>query len=160
MGDTRISPFYCGTQACDWRSLNCENCHKGYDYASETQRCDIEHALDRAYFGDGTVPESVARRMGYTDEAHNWQCPESEPIIPIEQWEQKLKGPPTRTAPLLTRLWRTARFAYSLWIPLWRPKEDIYGVPGRISLRLAWVVAWGIHHNDREVIPQSTKERA
>jgi hypothetical protein len=145
-------PFYCGTQSLDWKTWNCDNCQKGYDCTTKTWRCDLEEKIDLAYFGDGSVTEDIARRMGClgNEGKHNWRCGELVEIMPTEEYyECFLKPPVTCLAPLWLRVWRSLRFAFNLWIPLWRPKEDIWGVLGRISLWTAWDVAWGIHHDDR-----------
>lgn len=146
--DTKYRPFYCGSQFADWGTRNCRNCHK------DGPGCDIYNALTIAYCGDGAVSREVARRMGYlgNEMSHNWDCLERENILPPAEWRERLKPPPTGTAPLWVRLRRALGFALELWISPWRPEEDIYGVPGRISLRTAWSVAWGIHRNDRALV--------
>lgn len=57
-------PFSCGTQSLDWKSRNCDRCTKGYDYAAETWRCEIERSIDDGFMGDGKVPMETWRRMG------------------------------------------------------------------------------------------------
>lgn len=158
-GGVMKTPFYCGTQGADWELANCDNCKKGGRYTDEKQMdwvwlCDIQKAKDEAYMGDGSVSNDIARRMGYDDGAnlHNWPCTELDPIEPIEQYFARFAPKPTRLASLWKRLKRAAEFAWEMYDPWWQPEVDIYGVMGRIELRLAWRIAWGMHHDDREVI--------
>lgn len=147
-----MRPFYCGTQALDWKSRNCDNCQKQCDTEINAWRCDIERAIYEAQLGDGSVSEEIAHRMGCIENLghHNWRCGELITIMPEQEYyERYLKPAPSRLAPLRFRLWQTMRFAYDLWNPWWRPEVDIYGEPGRISLSLAWSVAWGVWHNAR-----------
>lgn len=70
-------PFSNGAQALDWTRRNCHGCSK---FTSEPT-CEIDVAIARAYFGDGTVPDDIAQRMGFlaaepTD--LTWDCPERE----------------------------------------------------------------------------------
>ena len=157
MTNERVRPFYCGTQAADWREWNCANCKRAGAYTDETQTkfvwvCDIERALDEAWMGDGSVSGEIAQCMSYDPLRHNWTCGELDPVIPLAEWAERLKPPPTRLCPLSKRLRRAWAFAMGLWVPLWHPEEDIYGVPGRIGLWLAWQIAWGIHRDDREAV--------
>ncbi|MCC6591581.1 MAG: hypothetical protein IT168_33145 [Bryobacterales bacterium] len=119
--ETKLYPFYCGSQSADWKTWNCTNCQKGYDYQAEAWRCDLEQKIDEAYFGDGSVSEGVARRMGYLEnrERHNWPCGELVEIMPTQEYyERYLKPAPSRLAPLWLRLWRAASFAVKFWNPL------------------------------------------
>lgn len=84
---SKHTPFHCGTQFCgtqfsDWQERNCFNCRK-YDHDSGESTCEIDQALLVAMFGDGTVEDSIARRMGYTDhEGHySWDCPERQETV-------------------------------------------------------------------------------
>lgn len=144
MTDDRVRPFYCGTQGADWRTWNCENCYK-HDSSGDAASCPIERALDEAYWSDGTVSAEIAQRMG-----NQGTCTEQAAILSHEEWGKRLAGPPTRLMPLWKRLRFAAEAAHNFWIPIWRPQEDIYGVPGRISLRLACELAWGIWRDARE----------
>lgn len=71
-------PFSCGTQYGDWVERNCEVCLL-YD-REKAGGCEIDDALGLALFGDGTVSEEIAERMGATDpRAYSWECPERQP---------------------------------------------------------------------------------
>lgn len=81
----RVRPFDSGTQYTAWLSRSCFGCSK-FDAAHFQGRCDIDGALGDAYFGDGTVSQEIADRMGYTA-AHadgefpwTWTCPEREQV--------------------------------------------------------------------------------
>lgn len=73
-------PFSCGTQFLDWTGRNCDVCAKA------SKGCEIEHAIMDAQIGDGSVPESIAERMGYLDHSPprsdgfhlTWPCKEFE----------------------------------------------------------------------------------
>lgn len=69
-------PFSNGSQYCDWDSRNCCNCIK-YS-TTDPDKCEIQNALSEACFGDGTVTEDIAKRMGYMEHknSYNWRCPE------------------------------------------------------------------------------------
>lgn len=68
--------FYCGTQRLDWISSNCYRCSKGQHDSKD--KCDIKTALDESFWKDGTIPESLALRMGYKEDTiyYLWNCPE------------------------------------------------------------------------------------
>lgn len=78
----RVRPFSCGSQAADWRNINCERCARGAG-PYETAQCDVSQAVDAAWGGDGTVSADVARRMRADDPDCNhyltWLCGEYEP---------------------------------------------------------------------------------
>lgn len=74
-------PFYCGSQAADWQSRNCFHCQKmrlDDDGFMDRSDCEIDAAILTGYFGDGTIPDDIARRMGYTEspDEYTWDCPE------------------------------------------------------------------------------------
>jgi len=71
-------PFDNGAQADDWAARNCLRCALGYEPCTgDRYLCEIERAIDIAAFGDGTVSDVIATRMGYQDDgAINWDCPE------------------------------------------------------------------------------------
>jgi len=74
-----IRPFSCGTQYLDWSASNCVTCKKS---GMAPPQCDIERALISGCFGDGTVTESIAKRMGWVKGPafhYIWECPEREP---------------------------------------------------------------------------------
>lgn len=73
----RIHPFSCGSQYADWIHNNCKNgCPKTYDYKLEDWRCPLMKALDIAYISDGTVPQWVAKAIGFYDKRdwYVWHC--------------------------------------------------------------------------------------
>jgi hypothetical protein len=158
--EERCTPFYCGSQSADWETVNCDNCHmRGFYRDQEGQRdfewrCDIQRAFNEAYMGDGTVSAEIGKRMGADENvaSHGWRCPELILIEPVAVYAKRFERPVRRLAPLWKRLrsaWESAR---ETWNPWWGPEEDIYGVMGRIDLRLAWSIAWGLHHDDTEVV--------
>jgi len=77
----RIRPFSNGSQFCDWQSRNCDRCTKyvaGIDDISKSV-CEIDIALGKSMWGDGSVSEEIGERMGYGDPlAYNWDCTERE----------------------------------------------------------------------------------
>jgi hypothetical protein len=158
--EARCGPFYCGTQGADWRVANCDNCHmRGFHRGTVGKqefewRCEIQYAIDGAYMGDGTVSAVIGRRMGCPDNfaAYGWRCPEQIEIEPHAEYVKRFRPLLSRVSPIWMRLWRAARFAVKLWVPWWMPEEDVYGEADRISLLLAWEVAWGIHHDDTETV--------
>ena len=72
-----VRPFSNGSQYADWQARNCNRCAK-YNPERYDGACDIDGALGIAYIGTGTVPDDIARRMGYLDnqDAFTWDCPE------------------------------------------------------------------------------------
>lgn len=75
-----VRPFDSGSQYADWQERNCEGCKK-FDAAKFKGRCDIDGAVGAAYFGEGSVSDEIAVRMGYTGPnigAYSWACPERE----------------------------------------------------------------------------------
>lgn len=77
--DARVRPFSCGTQAADWQCSNCERCTKNTPPENGMPTCEIQYAICEAWFGDGTVSEQIARRMGIMPDnlfALVWQCDE------------------------------------------------------------------------------------
>jgi hypothetical protein len=76
-------------------------------------------------------------------DAYSWRCPEQEPIIPNRDYYRRyLKLRPARLAPLEWRLMHAIGAMLRNWNPWYQPEVDIYGVPGRIDLRLAWTLGW------------------
>lgn len=79
-------PFHCGSQAGYWMETNCERCRKGCPDDVTPSKCEILIAINEAWWGDGTVPEAIAERMGYLDNSpprqrgwsYNWRCTEFE----------------------------------------------------------------------------------
>ncbi len=153
----RHHPFHCGTQCADWETANCENCHSAGYYVGGARQdnwlwvCDLQEALSLAFWGDGSVSEDVAQRLGYlaNKEAFGWRCSELRPIRPEAEYLESLRPPPTRLAPLWWRAGKAWAGAYDLWTPWWRPEEDIYGEPGRLPLSLTWRIGWQIWHDAR-----------
>jgi hypothetical protein len=78
--ETRVSPFWCGTQYADWQARNCDGCRK-FDIETPfiESRCEIDQALGDSMFGDGTVSAEIGSRMGWPGvAAFSWVCPERE----------------------------------------------------------------------------------
>lgn len=75
-----IHPFFCGSQYLDWAERNCFRCslHPGHEEPSDPEMCEIDDAILSAQCGDGSVPESIAHRMGYIGNENQltWDCPE------------------------------------------------------------------------------------
>lgn len=75
-----IIPFSAGLAWAAWDLCNCDNCAKGHvcinadgERVKEGHEwvrylCDIEQALDNAYWQDGTISSDIAGRMGPMDE--------------------------------------------------------------------------------------------
>lgn len=155
----RVRPFYCGTQAIDWQTSNCENCHmRGFYRKPQEQRdfewrCEIQHALDLACLGDGTVSAEIGRRMGHTDPlAHGWKCTELIEIEPIEKYFKRFERPQTKLAPLWWRLreaWRSAR----------EYREASYADEYEIGWRLSWRLAWTVYSDYTKVVKCSKCKR-
>lgn len=94
----RVRPFCSGSQMGDWDLNNCESCAKSINAldrdatwesmkARGLEPCEIEHAISRAYIGDGTVSAEIAERMGACDE-YTWPCPEHDPpFVNVERKE-------------------------------------------------------------------------
>lgn len=77
MTEKMISVFANGSEYGWWLSRNCERCKK-YDPTFETvPTCEIDEAITEAAMDDGTVPESIAKRMGLID---GFRCTEIDPI--------------------------------------------------------------------------------
>jgi len=74
-------PFCCGSQFGDWQLANCDRCKKGAPDDGSWPTCDIQARLLEAYFDDGRVTDSIARRMGAMENltAYNWPCGEFDP---------------------------------------------------------------------------------
>jgi len=71
----KIRPFSNGSQAEDWFSSNCDRCAKS---KANNGNCDIELALNTAYFGDGEVSQEIGDRMAYNPDKYCWMCGEVE----------------------------------------------------------------------------------
>ena len=78
-----VRPFSCGSQHGDWRASNCDRCTK-YNHDPKLSKCEIDRAILKAQFGDGTVTDEIANRMGYHDNngkdgfSYVWMCNEVE----------------------------------------------------------------------------------
>lgn len=79
-GMSRFRPFSNGTQYLDWETSNCSRCTKTLERHDGYFICSIEAALNAAMFDDGTISESIAKRMGYLNnrDAYSWPCGEVE----------------------------------------------------------------------------------
>ncbi|MHB0967422.1 MAG: hypothetical protein ACYC36_13315 [Bellilinea sp.] len=77
----RHYPFSSGTQFADWTENNCRRC-KRYGTKPDPEKCEIDFAFGDAFWGDGSVSEDIAKRMGYLDNQRSlvWRCNEFEPI--------------------------------------------------------------------------------
>lgn len=75
-----VRPFHCGSQDADWTERNCWDCRKEWQEDAPTEwPCDIQKALQDAYWDNGTISAEIARRMGYTAcDVYTWDCPEKE----------------------------------------------------------------------------------
>ena len=74
-----VRPFSCGSQYMDWQEHNCFQCKKLGEGAEP--QCEISVELVTGCFGDGTVPDEIGKRMGYTQGPpfyYIWDCPERE----------------------------------------------------------------------------------
>ena len=117
-------PFYCGTQAADWKASNCWRCTKAYDEQAGEWRCDLERAIDDAQFGDGTISPDIARRIGYDNSsfAHVWACTE---VVWTEAWKAEARRRRT-TRYRLARQWhlfkRWARHQTAGRLERWRER--------------------------------------
>ncbi len=81
----RFRPFGSRTQYYAWVRKNCSNCRKYNPIVSGPKGCSIDYSLNVALLGVGTVPENIAKRMGYLKlegDAYSeikllsWDCPE------------------------------------------------------------------------------------
>ncbi len=78
-----VHPFSCGSQHGDWRASNCDRCTK-YAHNPNESKCEIDKAILQAQFGNGTITDEIAQRMGYFDNngkdgfAYVWMCNEVE----------------------------------------------------------------------------------
>lgn len=80
---TQHRPFHCGTQLAEWEE-QCYSCTKGFVDNETPGTCPITVAINEAYWGDGTVSEEIAERMGYLDHSpprqkgfsYVWNCKE------------------------------------------------------------------------------------
>lgn len=141
MAEQRNRPFYCGTQGADWELGNCGNCQKASAHGGQ---CDIEYALFvDAYFGDGTVPESIFERM---NRAKGF-CRERVTVEDDAAYFKSIAPPPTRLAPLWLRLWRTISSAVTFYTAPWKRNPD--DPWSQIGASLCLQLAWGIHKDGR-----------
>lgn len=67
MSDDRVYLFPNGTAFADWRCENCDHCMLAYNYDEEDWNCDLEKAIDMAYFAHGYVTRAIADRLGAGD---------------------------------------------------------------------------------------------
>lgn len=80
MSENRYYPFHSGSQDADWQNYNCSRCKKGYEHNGDKFVCDIDEALQTAFWEDGSVSEDIALRMGAIEQKgyYCWRCPEFE----------------------------------------------------------------------------------
>jgi hypothetical protein len=70
-------PFSTGSQYANWAVHNCHECKKFKQNDIENS-CDIDQALLKAEFDDGSVSEEIYKRMGAKALNYSWICPEKE----------------------------------------------------------------------------------
>jgi len=78
MPEIKVRPFSCGTQYMDWCESNCCACRKSLAYPNI---CSIVQAIASACFGDGSIDEDMAKRMGWRPGPpfhYVWECTERE----------------------------------------------------------------------------------
>jgi hypothetical protein len=78
--EKRYHPFSNWSNYSDWQDSNCERCKKFNPDQASPEACSIDFEIGKAYFGDGTIGEDIARRMGLIDHPREyvWQCGEVE----------------------------------------------------------------------------------
>jgi hypothetical protein len=81
-GEEVTRPFSNGTQSLDWQASNCDRCTK-------LNNCQLIDALNVAYFGDGAVPDEIARRLDYAPGRYLWQCGE---VVWTEEWKAQCRA--------------------------------------------------------------------
>jgi hypothetical protein len=91
MAESRVRPFFCGSQSCEWESSNCSGC--GKDSSGEEDDIKqvpyvIRKAFFYAYFGDGTVSHKIADMMDRPKGRYTWPCPSRDPRWPEEDYGQ------------------------------------------------------------------------
>lgn len=69
MPTTRFT-FSSGTEAMDWKALNCDRCSWGYDDEKRVWRCELERAVDESSFNHGLMDDAAAERIGYEEEPY------------------------------------------------------------------------------------------
>ena len=83
--EARIIPFTNGMQFRAWDIQNCQRCGKQpYEVVERTMEetgqwltsgCDLFDTIFCGEWGNGSIDEDIARRIGYC-EAYTWDCPE------------------------------------------------------------------------------------
>lgn len=72
----RVYLFSNGSQHMDWTDRNCCRCAKDVQEGKPVT-CELQIAMGEAFFGDGSVPTAMAKRLGYSDPlAYTWDCAE------------------------------------------------------------------------------------
>lgn len=91
MNTMTIRPFSTGCQAGDWIASNCNRCKKSEANTNQNIKsnnyCEIESALLTAEYGDGYIPDDIAKRMGYNPKSYVWQCLE---VDWTEEWKAEI----------------------------------------------------------------------
>ena len=68
--ENKVTPFSSGTDYEVWEQSCCGRCSKAQQDPNIPATCEIEIALSTAFWEDGTIPKSIAKRMGLTWEEH------------------------------------------------------------------------------------------
>ncbi len=72
----RITPFSNGTEFMGWQDNNCMQCSQ-YESTSRIRgnaKCKLAFDIDYATVGDGTIPLSTAKWIGYSNDELKWNC--------------------------------------------------------------------------------------
>jgi hypothetical protein len=80
-------PFSNGTAFMQWTEGNCERCWKSkVSETTQRSRCPMENAIARGACGDGTIPQRIAKRLGWDGRGSLVaECPEREEHRPKTQ---------------------------------------------------------------------------
>jgi len=82
MSDYR--PFPNGTAFMVWTERNCDRCWKAkVSELTQRSRCPIENAIARGAISDGTIPQRIAKRLGWDGKTYlETDCQEREETRP------------------------------------------------------------------------------
>lgn len=80
-------PFSNGSEFGDWTCRNCDRCWKSkVSELTQRSRCPMENALARGSVSDGTIPQRIAKRLGWDGKSSlRDACPEREETRPKTQ---------------------------------------------------------------------------
>lgn len=81
MSKKRMRPFSNGTEVSFFFEMNCDGCKKSStDYGDpDAGQCELQNALFDAQGGDGKIPLTIAKRIGFTKSGGIPDCKEKEP---------------------------------------------------------------------------------